>query len=140
MHVNDGACAKCQEIFDRYPGFNEELWSWFKAIQVESPEAHIACAGRGKIDQELAFHKGASKAHYGQSSHNYNCAIDIFELRGMEAVWDKAWFQKVVGENLYPFLKWYGAPGASFYELPHVEVSDWKLLVNSGAAKLVEPK
>lgn len=139
MHTNEGDCKKCLEIFDRYPHFNEELKVWFLAIQLENPDAHISCAGRGRIDQEVAFKRGASRAHYGQSAHNYNCAIDIFQLKDKSAVWEVNWFRKVVAENLYPHLKWYGTPGAIYNELPHVEISDWPMLVKNKKAVLVEP-
>ena len=34
---------------------------------------------RGKDDQEKAFNEGKSKAHWGQSKHNYSpsCAVDV---------------------------------------------------------------
>lgn len=138
MHLNDGSCQKCLEILNRYPGINQNLNLWILNLQRNNPDAHVSCAGRGMVDQEAAFHRGASKAHYGESSHNYNCAVDIFQLSDGKAVWDREWFDLVVGANLADGLKWYGAPGAVFYELPHVELTDWKLLVKSGDAKLVE--
>jgi hypothetical protein len=137
-HINTGKCPKCEEIFAKYPGFNEELHEWFKGIQAQSHDCHISCAGRGSVDQEVAFKRGASKAHYGQSSHNFNAAIDLFQLVGNAAVWNKGWFAKVVGQNLPASLKWYGAPGAVFYELPHVELSAWRDQVKLGKLKLVE--
>lgn len=139
MHTNDGGCEKCEEIFNLYPNFNDELKTWFKAIQIENPEAHISCAGRGKVDQEVCFQRGASKAHYGQSAHNFNLAIDIFQLKDGQAAWDQAWFDSVVKPNLYGALSWFGAPNAVFRELPHVEISNWKDLVQNGSVGLVEP-
>lgn len=138
MHTNNGNCEQCDEILNRYPNFNEELRTWFKALQVEHPDAHVSCGGRGKVDQEVCFQRGASKAHYGQSSHNYNCAQDLFQLKDGEAVWEQTWFDEVVKPNLYPFLKWYGAPDATFRELPHVEVASWRELVQNGSVFLVE--
>lgn len=136
-HTNNGNCPKCLEIFSKYPKFHAGIKAWFFALQKKHPDAHISCAGRGKIDQEVAFQRGASKAHYGQSSHNYNAAIDIFQLKDNAAVWDKTWFNDTVAKELIPELKWYGAPGAKFYELPHVELSNWRDFIGSGL-KLVE--
>lgn len=140
-HINNKNCPKCEEIFNRYPEFNNELKTWFKAIQEKNPEAHISSAGRGKEEQELYFKKGSSKAHYGQSSHSYGAAIDLFELHMLGARWDKSWFEKVVEPAIKLCngkFKWYGLKGSEFYELPHVEVSNWKELLKQGLIKLVE--
>lgn len=140
-HVNNGSCEKCLEIFRRYPNFNIELKIWFTDLQKKYPDAHISCAGRGKADQEQAFNLKASRAHYGQSAHNCNQAIDIFQQDGHLAKWDQEWFDMVIGANLDKCtaeLKWYGAPGAEFFERPHVEIANWRDLLKSGAAKLVE--
>ena len=145
-HVNNGDCEKCDEIFDRYPGFHAALRSWFKTLQKKVTDAHISCAGRGYEEQEEAFQKGLSRAHYGQSAHNYNGAIDLFRLTlPGGASYDKPWFRDKVGSAVFRNnadpeakveLNWYGKPGASFYELPHVEVQTWK----TECQTLVEPK
>lgn len=131
-HLNTGSCQKCVEIFDRFPGFHLELRAWFIALQAVNKDAHISCAGRGRAEQEDCFTRGASKAHYGQSSHNYNAAIDIFRLtQAGGASWDKPWFEVVIGPAVHAAtiqLKWYGEPGATFYELPHVEIAAWRSL------------
>jgi hypothetical protein len=137
--ASEGACLKCAEIFNKYPGFNEELKTWFFAIQIENPDAHISCAGRGEIEQEEAYARGASKAHYGQSAHNANAAIDIFRLFDGKAWWPDAWYLKVVEPNLYPYLEWYGKPDAKFKEKAHVEVKEWRQMLKDGKLKLVEP-
>jgi hypothetical protein len=140
-HLNNGNCQKCEEIFNRYPGFNIELKEWFKAIQAVNKDAHISQAGRGKEEQELYFKKGSSKAKYGQSSHNYNAAIDLFQLTITGAEWKKPWFEKVVEPAIVASngkFKWYGLKGSPFFELPHVEVSNWKELLKDGKIKLVE--
>jgi hypothetical protein len=133
-HVNTGRCPKCAEIFDRFV-HHAGLRAWFEGLQVGTPEAHISCAGRGKADQDAAKKAGTSKAGWGQSAHNYGLAIDIFKLHlSMGAEWPKDWFaahvapaikaQNEAGSQFQ--LTWYGSPGSSFYELPHVEIKDWK--------------
>jgi hypothetical protein len=139
LHNNDGDCQYCNKIFDRYPNFYVPLRKWFKDFQKLHPEAHISCAGRGRQDQEEAFIRKASRAHYGQSSHNVNAAIDIFELQGNpKDIYERSWFDKVLAPALLPELVWYGAPNAPFKELPHVEVRSWKELRMRGILKLVE--
>lgn len=139
-HENEsGRCLKCQEILDRYPGFHEELRIWFEAIQVLHPDCHCSAAGRGSVDQEAFYQRKASKAHYGQSAHNYNAAVDLFQLKDGKAVWDTEWFDDVIGANLYAQIVWYGESHSVYRELPHCEIADWKELVFQGKLKLVEP-
>lgn len=137
FHSNTGKCDGCQKIFDRYPGFYAPLKSWFELLQSQHPEAHISCAGRGQMDQEALFQKKATRARWKQSAHNYNCAIDLFELGGKNKsdLYEKAWFDSVVKpavlrsqETCGVDLTWYGMPGSSFFELPHIEVKGWSSL------------
>ena len=137
-HENNGACAKCMTIINRYSGFNLKLLQWFIDFQKKNPEFHTSCAGRGKDEQEAYFHRGASKARYGQSAHNYNAALDLFELDGDDHLYEKELFIGKLKPNLPSFIKWYGEPGSSFYELPHIELKDWVYLKNNGLLKLVE--
>ncbi len=138
-HLNSGACAHCDLIFRRYPGFNQQLWDWFKAFQAKHPEAHISCAGRGYLDQEAAVVRRTSRAHYGESFHNYNAAIDLFELRlDLNNIYDRYWYTTVLRPELPSWVTWYGEPNAVYYELPHVEITGWKALVKVGQLKLVK--
>ena len=137
-HENNGQCSHCQEILNKYEGFNQHLRDWFEEVQAAQPETHLSCAGRGRIEQESDFHRGASRAHYGQSSHNFNCAIDLFCLVPGLDLYDRAWFASVIAPRITSQLEWYGKPDAPFKELPHVEIKLWKELVQEGLAKLVE--
>ena len=134
-HINNGNCQKCDEILNRYQGFDAGLRAWFKALQKLHSDAHISDAGRGKKDQEKYKNSGNSRANYGQSAHNYNAAIDIFRQTLQGLSYDTNWFKEVVGEaidahnNSSSFkLEWYGAPNAKFKELPHVQLANWKNL------------
>ena len=147
-HINTGNCDKCEQILNTFPGFHAELKAWFKKTQQKVKDAHISCAGRGRSEQEAAFQSGASRAHYGESSHNFNCAIDVFRLTLTGASYDRPWFRDSIGTAVYSNnadparmveLKWYGMPGSKFLELPHIEVNDWKALAEQGLVKLVEP-
>ena len=133
-HVNTGNCEKCDQIFNRYPGFHQGLRNFFKNLQKNNPEAHISCAGRGRKDQEKFYKSGASRAHYGQSAHNVNMALDVFKLHHTGADWSTEWFIHTLGKaieshntNTEDFkIKWYGTPGSKFLEYPHCEVENWK--------------
>lgn len=138
IHDLSGHCPKCEEIFNRYPGFNDELKTWFQAIQIENPEAHISCAGRGKSDQLMLFNENRSKATWRESAHNWNSAIDVFQLKNGQAVYDMKWFKRVMASALYPALNWYGRQDAPYYELPHFEIKEWNQLAKDGILKLVE--
>lgn len=138
-HANDGKCEMCQQIIDRYPGFDPKMRAWFEDFQSVSPEAHISCAGRGKADQEAAFNNGVSRARWGESAHNFNAALDFFVvLPGGTDIYNKGWFLHTLKPALADFLKWYGEPGASYYELPHCEVTSWKDMRDQGLLTLVE--
>lgn len=139
LHKNSGRCEQCAKIFNRYPGFHSGLRRWFEEFQAEHPEAHISCAGRGRFDQEAMVLKHASRAHYGKSSHNWNAAIDIFELQGDVAnIYERAWFDRVLAPEIPHWLNWYGSPGSVFFELPHIEVRAWRTLAQDGKLRLVE--
>jgi len=138
-HINLDECPHCELILNRYPGFYPPLRDWFLDFRAKNKEAHVSCAGRGYLDQENAFVRKISRAHYGESAHNYNAALDIFEMTvGDPNIYSREWFEKVLAPNLAPWIEWYGKVGSVFYELPHVEVRQWKALVKAGAINLVE--
>jgi hypothetical protein len=139
-HENNGKCEKCLEIINRYPNPHAELVSWFKEFQVTHPEAHVSCAGRGRDDQEALYLRKASKARWGESAHNYNAALDLFETGGADVkdIYEPKWFKEVLKPALPYWVKWYGEPGSKFFELPHIEVADWRELRMKGQIGLVE--
>ena len=149
-HINNGSCDKCEELFNAFPNFCQPLKDWFLKTQAKVKDCHISQAGRGKVDQEADFTAGKSKAHYGQSSHNYNAAVDIFQLTADgKAAWPELWFRDKVGTAVYSnncdpekklTLNWYGAPHSPFRELPHIEWADWNSAAHHGDLPLVEPK
>lgn len=137
-HDFSGSCMACETIFNRYSGFANTLKIWFKALQIEHPDLHISCAGRGRDDQEALFHRGASRAHYAQSSHNWNAAIDVFQQKEGVYTLDAEWFHLIFASKLGSEFVWYGSEGARFYELPHIELADWKVQAKNGVLSLVE--
>jgi hypothetical protein len=145
-HVNNGKCDKCKEILNKFPGIHPGLIDFFTNIQTSHPDCHVSSGGRGKKEQEQYFLQGSSKAHYGQSAHNVNCAIDVFFLGINGAEWPKDKFESVIGSGVDNYNKkgldhtlgWYGKKGAAFYELPHIQIDQWKQLVKDGKFSLVE--
>lgn len=140
-HQNNGNCPECEIIFNAYPDFNTFLKDWFKKLQVVHPEAHISCAGRGQVEQERDFARGSSRDHWTQSAHNYNCAIDLWRFLPENPFpynLGLVWFNQTIRPALNSSLEWYGAPGARYKELPHVQIANWESLVVKKEAKLVE--
>lgn len=140
-HFNDGNCKKCREIINRYPGFHLELANWFYLVQSRVPSVHTSCAGRNEQDQDAVYLRGASRAKWGESSHNYGLGIDLFFIVDDKALWDldKSTFlfrRKV--EPLRPdWIEW-GGNWKSFQENAHYQHKNWKTLVESGKHILIE--
>jgi hypothetical protein len=125
-HLNNGACPSCAGIFNRYYGFYPSLRAWFSTLQMKYPEAHISCAGRGREDQERCVEEGASLAHWTHSAHNYNAAIDIFFQVDGKLSYSRKLYEDRIAPALTQEFEWYGAPGAVFQELPHVQVRNYQ--------------
>jgi hypothetical protein len=136
-HINSGNCPACLSIFEKFPGFYEPLKNWFFDIQSKNPTFHISCAGRGQVDQEAAFARGASKAHWLQSSHNFNAAIDTFFLINGQYRLDHNFYDQIAPQ-IDGSIDWYGKPGSPFPERPHFEIANWRQLVADNTLKAVE--
>lgn len=138
-HENNGFCKKCQIIIDTYPDFNPELREWFEELQFDHNEAHTSCAGRGRVDQESLFERGATRAHFGESAHNYNAALDLFAIiSGENTIYPVAWFNNILSPKIPDWIEWYGRRGSRFYELPHVQLKNWKQMKKDGLLLIVE--
>lgn len=137
MHTNSGACLGCAKIFNAYPGFYAPLKEWFFNVQEKFPTFHISCAGRGRIEQEAAFHRGASSAHWLESAHSFNAAIDtFFQVNGNYSL-DENLYEEIV-KFIDPTIEWYGNPLAKFKELPHFQLRNWRDFVKNGQLRPVE--
>lgn len=135
-----GVCDGCEAIFSRYDGFNTELRLWFYSVRGSFPDAHISDAGRGHVLQEVYFQRGASDAHYTQSAHNWNAAIDMWQNVNGVYTLNRQWFLDVFAKcPIDDKFEWYGANGARFHEVPHVQVLNWRDLAQKGYLQLVEP-
>lgn len=140
-HSNENAtCEKCEEIMARYPGLDPDLAQWFRNLRGTHLDCHTSCAGRGSVDQESCFTAGTSEAHWTQSAHNWNQALDLFKLdENGKAQWPPMWYNDFLRNDpaIGDWLTW-GATWTTFKEYPHVQCSDWKDKAKSGMAVLVE--
>lgn len=102
------------------------------------PELHCSEAGRGMERQTQLFREKKSRAVYGASAHNWNAALDTFIMLPGKDLYDREWYETKFAPEVPDWANWYGAPGSKFYERPHIEVRDWKMLAASGVLRLVE--
>lgn len=113
----------------------------FAAVALETNIA-VLDSQRGRVAQEKAFALGNSKAHFGQSAHNWSpsVAVDVVpypidwnnlqRFRDLNVVVRRVAAKQGVADN----ITWGGS--WKFQDMPHYELSDWKQLV---AAKKVKP-
>lgn len=138
-HLNLPECPQCSSILHRYPNPHPHLVKWVAAFRGANNDAHISACGRGKEDQERDFAKGVSRAHWGQSPHNYNAAVDWFRItQAGGAAFDRPWFQAKFATLNDPQLLW-GGSFTSFPDFPHVEIQGWRIAAQDGSLSLVEP-
>lgn len=137
--IDGSPCPGCLSKFQAYPDFYLPLQEWFFKMQSIDPAFHVVEAGRGATLQESYFNGHASKAHYGESAHNFNAAIDTFFQDHGRYVVDASRYQGLVSiMSPSDNVKWYGEPDAQFKETPHFEVANWRELRDQGLLKLVE--
>lgn len=104
----------------------------------------IICSHRGKEEQERAFNAGNSKAHFGQSAHNYFPAfsVDVYpypvpykQVKGVKQIDDNSpeWEKMICTfKNAAKRLGIKITCGIDFKNLvdkPHLELADWKTKV-----------
>jgi hypothetical protein len=82
--------------------------------------------------------KGATKAKWLESSHNFNAAIDVFFLINDQYNLDDSNFESIVVPALNDSLNWYGKPGCTFPEKPHIEPKGWTTMVYNKILSPVE--
>lgn len=104
----------------------------------------IVCSHRGQEEQERAFNAGNSKAHFGQSAHNYNpsFAFDftpwpcptkhvkgVVQIDSDSKEWDKAISVFKNTANRLGIEITCGADFKTLKDLMHIEIADWKTKV-----------
>ena len=99
----------------------------FMAV-IEQIDCSIICGYRGYKDQEKAFNKGTSLAHFGQSKHNKSpsMAVDVlpYPFKGWDDLeqFDRlAEVVKRTADDMNIKIKW-GGDWSRFADFPHWEI------------------
>lgn len=104
----------------------------------------IICSHRGQEEQERAFNVGNSKAHFGQSAHNFfpSFAVDVWpwpvpykQVKGVKQLdnnspeWEKmiCTFKNAAKRMGIDIVC--GADFKTLKDFPHIEIADWKTKV-----------
>lgn len=104
----------------------------------------IICSHRGQEEQERAFNAGNSKAHFGQSAHNFfpSFAVDVWpypvpykQVKGVKQLdnnspeWNKmvCTFKNAAKQMGIDIVC--GADFKTLKDFPHIEIADWKTRV-----------
>lgn len=103
-----------------------------KALRVRKVPMFAHSIVRGENEQNAAFAHGNSKARYGQSPHNFGCAVDIVHGRVAWALSKKQWdiighLGKSVAKSHNLKVTW-GGDFKSLYDPAHWELTQWKTL------------
>ena len=98
---------------------------------IEHVDFSLICGTRSKEDQEKAFNDGKSKAHYGQSPHNFTPAR-AFDFTPYPCDWNNIEdFKRVANiimqcaEELEINITW-GGNFSNLKDYPHFELTNWK--------------
>jgi peptidoglycan L-alanyl-D-glutamate endopeptidase CwlK len=95
----------------------------------------VICGKRGRAEQEAAFASGASRAHFGQSPHNFlpSLAFDFIPYPFVDADWERndkfaavAAEIKLAAKRLGYVIEW-GGDWHGFKDMPHIQLADWRI-------------
>lgn len=95
----------------------------------------IIQAYRNREDQEKAFRRGNSKAHFGQSPHNYLPCVAVDCIPSPFNGWDDAAGFKAMADHILACAKrldipvQWGGNWKTFKDTPHFELSPWRSYV-----------
>jgi peptidoglycan L-alanyl-D-glutamate endopeptidase CwlK len=107
------------------------LQKLFNTVEAENPglKFQVNESRRGRKDQETAFLKGNSKAHYGQSAHNWtpSIAVDVYPL---PIQFKNLKPYRALNAVVAPTAKRLGIPirwlGPVMGDYPHYELHPWR--------------
>jgi hypothetical protein len=111
---------------------HQDLWKLFTEI-IKSVDCTVTCGYRGEEDQEKAFQDGFSKAHFGESPHNYRpCfAVDVIPTKtkwnDIQKLKELAAFVKITAIDMGIDIEWGG--DWKFVDLPHYELKNWRNMI-----------
>jgi len=102
----------------------------------------VVCGYRDRTAQELAFETGKSKAHFGESPHNFvpALAVDVVpypvDWLDLERMQYFAGYVMATAQQMGIDLRWGGdwdddthLSDNRFDDLPHFELADWRKAV-----------
>lgn len=98
---------------------------------------------RGRAEQEKAFRAGNSKAHFGQSAHNFVPAVAM-DICPYPIDWDNIErfiaLSKIVKAKAAEFGIdiVYGGDWKTIKDYPHFELTNWKKMVKDGEVHLIK--
>lgn len=145
IHASNGACNGCHAKLFHYGEPHPLILSYFTTTQKSNPSFHIAVAGRNEADQEAAFRAKKTRAHFGQSPHNYIplLAIDVFILQpnGQPSFnVDKLRAIIVPSLEAFPEIEYSGNWPIihGFQEYDHLEVRAWQTIIKNTQTALVQ--
>jgi len=116
----------------RLNGAHPSLKKLFTAV-AETEDITILDGQRGKEAQEKAFSEGHSRAHFGQSAHNWApaLALDVcpypIDWKDIPRFVALSKVVKAKAKELGVDIT-YGGDWKSIKDYPHYELSDWKAL------------
>ena len=116
---------------ERIAKADPRLQKMCRELEVLYPDLQISCSVRGESGQNNALIGGFSRAHFGESPHNYepSLAVDfVFVSKGV-ADWTAKRYVDLANyvRVKYPEIQC-GAFFKSFKDNPHVEISGWKMI------------
>lgn len=91
----------------------------------------IICGHRGFIEQEKAYKAGKSKAHFGQSPHNFkpSYAVDVcpypINWRAVKRFQEMGRVVKKISNQIGIEITW-GGDWKSLKDYPHFEIYSWQ--------------
>jgi hypothetical protein len=128
VHINAATCPGCEaKMATAHP----TLVAFFTSFRAANPDAHVSCSSRTQSDQEADYAKGVSKAHWGQSAHDFtpSRAIDWFRLtQAGGASFDSVWFRNVLAPAIAAAGLVWGGNFSTIRDLPHCELPAWQNL------------
>ena len=111
---------------DKLDTCHSDLQRLFEEV-IRHRDCTIITGNRNREDQEKAFQEGKSKAHYGQSFHNYSpsLAVDVMpypiDWDDIKGIHEFAGFVLGVAAAMNIRIQW-GGHFKSFFDGPHYEL------------------
>lgn len=118
---------------ERLAGAHTLLRQLFEACALDPkcPHFQVLDSQRGRAAQEKAFSEGHSRAHFGQSAHNWtpSVALDVtpipLDWNDFDSFRKLAAFVKAKAATMNVPLQW-GGDWPKLKDMPHYELSPWR--------------